>query len=75
MRSDPHIKEHQSNAMKFLWQEMMNNALGGKSSMPTDVKPWPEADKERRVSISQDDFSRGVNEIELETETEQSPSE
>jgi hypothetical protein len=49
--------------------------LGGRSSLPADVKPWPEADKERRVSISQDDFSRGMNEIELETETEQSTSE
>jgi len=70
--SDPNVNEHRSNAMKFLWQEMMKNALGGRSSASADARPWPEAEKERHASISQDDFSRGVNEIEFETETEQS---
>ena len=68
--SNANTKEHRSSAIGFLWHEMMSNAFGGRSFKPADIKPWTEVDNERHGSISQDDFSCGVNEIELETETE-----
>jgi hypothetical protein len=68
--SDPYVKEHRSNARKFLWEEMNKNVFRGKVSRRIGPEAGGEMETERRSLISRDEFSRGVTEIDFEAETE-----